>query len=767
MPTRKRRRSARLKDVRRRRRQGTNNSLSSSENNTTAEQEQTQEQAQENEADTSNQASDGCIQNNNSNSEFCAVDAIPFVTYEQRKLQSPGSNGVYMMDDGMDYDGSSPYITDLFDESRLSNKIHTASGIENVRRSYIYIISKKVDNRTFIKIGISRLSNSAGTSTRLGFLQTALIPGLINVGFKLHYLLFYSRESKEKGSSFAENIEKDLHKTLQFHRKYKQSVLLFPSNNPSEWYLPRASEYEDFMKYVLNFIRAQIPFPEEGYHFYERYGKIKRDPLERFMKRPTDDDNIVQEFRRNYVKLKSAIIAKHKFTRSENDLKKGSKLYFTKKLIKSFKEDNPPLGDTMMIKEIYYHNKKSDELRTHKEYYASIINTDEPNERPDIHVDFNETRQDNTIKYYTSMRNVLEKMKELDTLEAYGLQTNYNYYVSEPVIQMKKKLENLSSESQLQFKVGDVKWILGRYVRDNHDEIYRAEKLIHNPYKKSRVKNVEFVKIDPTSTTLDPITPIQKVKANIVVALQLIVDYHEGVVSQYSINSNVDDEEVVSNDSKYNIYDFIEFKSGYFKDTDNRPIRNKFMGFIVQKYHKFDDEKQEVLMFYDILFEDELWRLDVKDVDDNSSKVNSKTKQKSFIDKCNYKKNLLHKVMRELGMEIKKPEKRRGPRRIRKPSRSAPPPLPRHSYGTRYRQSIMNSNVPNTNQNSEDEIPLERPRTPIRTPRRSTRKRIQRLSLNSISEQNEDDSNENGANLPTPGIQRNVRRSLRFRRTST
>ena len=55
---------------------------------------------------------------------------------------------------------------------------------------------------------MSQYSNAASISTRLGFIQTVLIPGLKNIGFKLHYLFFYSKESNEKGSSFAENIKK-------------------------------------------------------------------------------------------------------------------------------------------------------------------------------------------------------------------------------------------------------------------------------------------------------------------------------------------------------------------------------------------------------------------------------------------------------------------------------------------------------------------------------------------------------------------------------
>lgn len=51
-------------------------------------------------------------------------------------------------------------------------------GFQKKRRSYIYIISKKIDDRTFVKIGYSTLEENSIGSSRFRSFQTSLIPGL-------------------------------------------------------------------------------------------------------------------------------------------------------------------------------------------------------------------------------------------------------------------------------------------------------------------------------------------------------------------------------------------------------------------------------------------------------------------------------------------------------------------------------------------------------------------------------------------------------------
>lgn len=641
-----------------------------------------------------------CIKNTSGNgevlSEFCTTEEIPRITYEERKRQPSGEDDAYILDNGIEYDGTSPLISDLFDETRLNEKVHTATGIENVRRSYIYVISKVVDNRTFIKIGISRLSNSASTSTRLGFIQTTLIPGLQNIGFKLHYLFFYSRESKEKGSTFAENIEKDLHKTLQNHREFKTTVIQFPSSNPSEWYLPEPGTYKKFIRYVLNFIRVQVPFPEEGYHFFERYGKFRRASLDTFMDKPTPDDGDILQFRKDYIELKNMIRAKYKLTKNENNLKKGTKLYFKKKLIQNpLVSTTPPLGETIQINDIYYHNKVTDLFRTHKEYYAIVENKMDKTKKPtSIHIDFTETRQDNTMIFYSHISHVLQQMKNINTLETYELTSNYNFYFDEPIQRAKHIIKTFEPNSNIKFKVNELKWTLGRYLRDKNNNTFLVDKLHIDPRKKVKVDSVGCIQVDDE---LKIIVPETTVKANTIVVLQLIIDYQESNVPSFEINENYIPSNLETRSTKYKIYDFISFKPNFFiNDDTDKGINERFDAIVVNIYYDYDKDTDKYLQFYDVLFENELWKLDTKKVDENSDKIQSIVKKRIFVAGVKYKRNLITKVIKELGLteELKAQQPKRITRkRVVQTTIINNKPPSSHPYQTRSRKQKNDYNT--------------------------------------------------------------------------
>ena len=116
---------------------------------------------------------------------------------------------------GIDYSTTEQLVSELFDDEHFPQKIRTFQDEEpvDVIRSYIYIISKVVDGRTFIKIGMSNFEARQKLATRLESAQTFLIPGLENGGFKLHNIFFYRREAKHVASTpFAQLVEQGLHK---------------------------------------------------------------------------------------------------------------------------------------------------------------------------------------------------------------------------------------------------------------------------------------------------------------------------------------------------------------------------------------------------------------------------------------------------------------------------------------------------------------------------------------------------------------------------
>ena len=623
------------------------------------------------------------------------------VSYEGRKKQVRGNDDGYMIGEGIEYDGSSPLIVDLFDESRISQKVHTETGIENVRRSYIYIISKKIDGRTFIKIGISRMSNQASTSTRLGFIQTVLIPGLENIGFKLHYLFFYTRESKEKTSTFAESIEKDLHKVLQNHKSFRQTVIKFPTNNASEWYLPDSGKYREFLEYVLRFISAQRPEPEEAYHFYIRYGKEKRESKGEFLEKVTEEE--VVEFRKDYRRMKEEIIAKNKLTSQENDLRKGSKGYYKKKLLRKDLEESP-LGSDILVQGIYYHKTRSDNLRIHGNYYVELKNT-ENDSKPDIFVDFSEEK-DGNIRYYSSIYNVLKKMDEIGTLEMYGLETNYNHYDKEPIEKAEVLLRKIDVDTKVKLRSSEISWIIGRYMEDKNRNKYKAIDFSIDGRNKNKVKGIKCVRLNEVFRETEDIVVVDPL-----IAISLAIDYHSGRVSRYEIDDKYDEKEEIM-ETKYKVFDFIKFHINYFYDEDTKKyLKERYIGIIVEIYNQTDEESGKNMQFYDILFENEIWKLDTSSVDKHSDKVIVEKEKKSFINKVTKNRNLISKVIKELGMEVRKEKIKTKKVVVRKTKRS-----------TRSRPLVTRSSVYSPSGRSGISA-TKKSKSSVLVPRRSTRKK--------------------------------------------
>ena len=175
--------------------------------------------------------------------------------YEERKTQPSGKDDEKIKK--MVLNTTCKHSIRLFDDHGISIKKDSLYGMKKNRQSYIYIISKVIDNRTFFKIGYSDIANNAVVGVRLESHKTTLIPGLKNIGFKLHYLFFYDRLLYGSETSYAHLIEQELHKFLRNHKEYKTFVIHYPSSRPSEWYLPDEGKYQEFMDYVLHFLSVQ------------------------------------------------------------------------------------------------------------------------------------------------------------------------------------------------------------------------------------------------------------------------------------------------------------------------------------------------------------------------------------------------------------------------------------------------------------------------------------------------------------------------------
>lgn len=602
-------------------------------------------------------------EDNNENVGYSSIDEegmvyAPHISYKKRKEQDAGEEkDAWLKTDGIEYSKKEPLISELFNIKQLPSIVRTVLGDYDVTRSYIYVISKKIDTRTFIKIGMSNLGNSRQKiSTRLESAQTFLIPGLENSGFKLHYVFFYRREAASTGTSFAELIERDLHKYLKL--KYERAVIHMPTNRPSEWYLPDIRNYRKFIDDALEFISLQNPQPEEAYHFKKQSPRSKilvREHKEKFLKLPKPEAII--EYRKDYIALKKNDREKAKATAERELDRKGNKKYFMDKLVNNIKTRTPPLGDKFTIVDIYYHRSASDKLRKFGEYYGQIKYTkasDANKEPSEITLSFNVTIK-NEIKYYSHISHILEFMHDLETDAIYGLTSNYNHYYELP-IKIAKLYLNRKTNKNYKYSSSQCKWMIGRIVRDKHNNLYRAVDI--KTSRNDDVRSIVYHEIHPENKMFKE--PRVKKLANPTIARKLTVDYHDNITHGL-IKYGIDNSENVNapatrakGEETYNLYDFVKFNKNYFK-KDDKSDPTQYIGVVLQKkwnYARNNDTKEmEYEYQYEILFENgELWEFNTKQVDDNSTSYVTKRGIEKFLRESNLKKNAIYHLYERYGI---------------------------------------------------------------------------------------------------------------------
>ena len=610
-----------------------------------------------------------------SSSSGSSAHAEEPISYIQRKTQQRSSrDGSWIQNQGIDYSTTEQLVSELFDDEHFPQKIRTFQDEEpvDVIRSYIYIISKVVDGRTFIKIGMSNFGNTRQKlATRLESAQTFLIPGLENGGFKLHNIFFYRREAKHVASTpFAQLVEQGLHKKLKY--KFERAVIYMPSGTKSEWYLPDKDKYREFFDMAFVYINSQIPQPEEAYLFYVDKAKdqLVRQHKDQFMPKITREDII--EHRGEQLEQKKHERARAVLLGKDKALKRGSKQYFKDKLILSQKGTGtgtgtsappPPLGQELRIVDIYYHNKQSTNVMKFREYYAQVeaVSGEKPSELPSgkgIILTFSTENAKKEKRYYTHIRNVLEYMKHVSKTmehETYKmLAHNYNHYYSEPIKQAKALLERNIGERR-RFKMSKQEWLIGRFLRDNKDDLYRVTGLSRDPADSVYVKNVLCRKIQGGSADYEYVVGSKDIKVDPHVAIQLVVDYYDDVKYEtldYSIDHVVQDDgsgqqESLSN-QEHSVLDFVLINRNYFSQGGKK-LPDQFVGVITQKKWNFTENKdtgKKVSEYqYDILFENgETWEFGMEEVHKNSKLLKDKSKIQKFIKETKKNKNVIRRL---------------------------------------------------------------------------------------------------------------------------
>jgi hypothetical protein len=591
--------------------------------------------------------------------KHCDVQGIVSDKFKLRKNQKVGvgkmkSDSAYITNKGIQYFEDKALIRDLFVQDIQPLPMTNDYGTKKVRRSYIYIISKKVDDRTFIKIGFSTLDQRSTSSSRFKSFHTSLIPGLRNIGFRVHYLFFYIGEIYGSDqTTYAQNIEQDLHGVLRNDKHYKNHVIHYPSNKESEWYLPGDGDYESFLSFVLNYLSVQVPAPEEAYKFYEVNGIDHRESKDVFFKK-VDRDEIIK-YRKDYHEYRKEIRIKEKESEMKKERTKGKREYFIEKLITNASMSYPPLGKDIQIHDVIRYNKISTPIMKHGEFYVQMkthLSLSEIQKIVFVHGDFE--LEGTTMKgFYTHIFDFLVAMNEINTLEKYDLTSNYNYYNTAPIERAKATLlaEERTEDKVAKIPKQDILWMKGRQLKDKSDEIYTVVDFVSSETDARKAVNVLCQRdSDPDD---------EKVQANIFTVARLIIEYHENDVPSMMLTDDFKREEIpIIENTAYNEYTLIKFNPNFFTNEEtNEKINETYTGLITKKYVYFFDK--EYTMFYDVLFESQEWRLKASAVDDNSRVVRGNDAKIIFLESVKGNLSIKAKyILDKLGLKEKRQNRR-------------------------------------------------------------------------------------------------------------
>ena len=151
---------------------------------------------------------------------------------------------------GLDYRGDHS----LF---KIGNrKVYSENLNSHTATTYIYIISKVVSGELYFKVGEGGKNDYSNrekeTPGRLGDAQTFLIPGLEEIGYKVHYVFYFYRDFHpyKTDQYIGTYMEKRLHEVLQII--FPQMVMRFPTDKTSEWYKVNENEVNFFIGFILD-----------------------------------------------------------------------------------------------------------------------------------------------------------------------------------------------------------------------------------------------------------------------------------------------------------------------------------------------------------------------------------------------------------------------------------------------------------------------------------------------------------------------------------
>lgn len=255
----------------------------------------------------------------------------------------------------------------------LMTKVRTdiSTGIKELRKSYIYIISKNIGKEVYYKMGLSDKSNL----NRISGAQTFLIPGLNDdIGFKIHMIYTFPSETIGTGENKINYyIEKMTHAVLRFY--FKASNIKFGNDEPSEWYLIPENYGNYFCGFILDII-ATFAYssedatkelkPQEIFIFTQNKKPIEEIKLPNKLqvkKRLTKDDrynqlmNVYDNHGLRNLRVFSKVLVDVEIQETDKTNAKGSKDRFEKVLFKQgeiLKKDDKIVGRKFQFKNSDY-----------------------------------------------------------------------------------------------------------------------------------------------------------------------------------------------------------------------------------------------------------------------------------------------------------------------------------------------------------------------------------------------------------------------------
>lgn len=268
---------------------------------------------------------------------------------------------------GREYSGSE----EIFKvENKLFRDTNQPYNITPYATTYIYIISKKINGKTFYKIG---KGGSGDSYSRLGNAQTFLIPGLEDIGFIVHFLFFYKKapylSSKEQINEY---IELQLHENLRHH--FTASNITFPSAKPSEWYLVDEKHKLFFFGIIFDIVgsfRNSVQ-PMSIWKFISKkpgYEVVNLFP-ERAMISRLEKYTLYKKLNENLKSLRNKYLPfrPQKGTIKPSQTNEGNMGLFRKAFKEEIDEEHIIQfeGHNYKLKDLYYDKKKKNEAPTQK-----------------------------------------------------------------------------------------------------------------------------------------------------------------------------------------------------------------------------------------------------------------------------------------------------------------------------------------------------------------------------------------------------------------